>query len=138
MGEPQPNYRKLAAFYFFGAALFACYADHIWGNLEAVFCAVLAAGLAILALVLIFRRQWWERLNRVTIFQAKIITLVFTAIFVFNGLAGRGPAVGGREWWMGVGGAVGMLIRCWWIAIHQDRADKAGLPAENPSKSPAQ
>src|SRR5262245_42780683 len=94
--------------------------------MEAVFSAVLAAGLAILAVLLILRREWYERLNRVTIFQALIATLVFIFIFAFNGLAGRGPAVGGRECWMGVGGVAALLIHVWWIAIHQDRADKGG------------
>jgi hypothetical protein len=39
--------------------------------------------------------------------------------------------VGGRDWWLMMGEGVGLLIRVWWAAIHQERADSAaGPPAQ--------
>jgi hypothetical protein len=50
--------------------------------------------------------------------QMCFITTALVAVVIFNGIVGRGPQVGGQEWWFSIGSAAGGLARLWYTAAH--------------------
>jgi hypothetical protein len=55
----------------------------------------------------------------VTLPQLKILLIAFVTLVALNAIFGRGPAVGGKEWWFIIAGAVCFFARQWHAVIRQ-------------------